>query len=152
MAKLNLNFHEPTGHREPTKNEIYQIEGPALSVNGISLVMALLNSHASAISTSSIYSRILSIVLRPMNISASLSATSLPVQRIEYLSALTPLPGGENHQLKSICGSTRVSIGSPLMSMLLKYSPSKPFSPFGARSTSERKGRNTLSRMLQPWA
>ena len=35
MAKLNLNFHQQIGRHEPTKNEIYQIEGIALSVEAI---------------------------------------------------------------------------------------------------------------------
>jgi len=35
MAKLNLNFHENTGRHEPTKNEIYQIEELAVSVEAI---------------------------------------------------------------------------------------------------------------------
>jgi len=35
MAKLNLNFHNSTGRYEPTKSEIYQLEGLALSIEGI---------------------------------------------------------------------------------------------------------------------
>ena len=35
MAKLNLNFHQETGRHEPTKHEIVQIEGLALSVEAI---------------------------------------------------------------------------------------------------------------------
>ncbi|MDR0474711.1 MAG: hypothetical protein LBH43_13695 [Treponema sp.] len=35
MAKLNLNFHQQTGRREPTKHEICQIEGIAFSVQAI---------------------------------------------------------------------------------------------------------------------
>jgi hypothetical protein len=35
MAKLNLNFHKETGRYEPSKNEIVQIAGIALSVEAI---------------------------------------------------------------------------------------------------------------------
>jgi hypothetical protein len=35
MAKLNLNFHQQTGRYELSKNEIYQIEGIALSIEAI---------------------------------------------------------------------------------------------------------------------
>jgi hypothetical protein len=35
MAKLNLNFVQKTGRYEPTKNEIYQLEGLALSIEAI---------------------------------------------------------------------------------------------------------------------
>ena len=33
--KLNLNFHESTGRHEPTKSEIYQLEGITLSVEAL---------------------------------------------------------------------------------------------------------------------
>ena len=39
MARLNLNFHQVTGRREPTKQEIDQIEGLALSIESISKAM-----------------------------------------------------------------------------------------------------------------
>ena len=35
MARLNLNFHETTGRHEPTKTEINQLEGIALSIEAI---------------------------------------------------------------------------------------------------------------------
>jgi hypothetical protein len=35
MAKLNLNFIQKSGRYEPTKNEIYQLEGLALSIGAI---------------------------------------------------------------------------------------------------------------------
>ena len=40
MSKLNLNFHEQTGRHEPTKSEIYQIEGLAISVEAIIKALA----------------------------------------------------------------------------------------------------------------
>ena len=35
MAELNLNFHQQKGRREPTKQEIYQIERLALNIKAI---------------------------------------------------------------------------------------------------------------------
>ena len=35
MAKLSLNFCEPTGRHEPTRNEINQIESVALSIEAM---------------------------------------------------------------------------------------------------------------------
>lgn len=44
MAKLNVNFSEQTIRDEPTKDEIFQIEGLALSVKAI---IQTLNVYAS---------------------------------------------------------------------------------------------------------
>jgi hypothetical protein len=41
MAKLNLNFHKNTEHRNPTKDEIVQIEGVAISVEAIIKTLAV---------------------------------------------------------------------------------------------------------------
>ena len=43
MAELNLNFHKVTGRYKPTKSEIVQIEGLALSVEAI---LKTLNAYA----------------------------------------------------------------------------------------------------------
>ena len=40
MAELNLNFHEQTERHEPTKSEIIQIEGLAISVDAIIKTLA----------------------------------------------------------------------------------------------------------------
>jgi hypothetical protein len=45
MAKLNLNFHEQTGRRNPTKDEIVQIESVAVSVEAIIKTLAAYTEH-----------------------------------------------------------------------------------------------------------
>jgi len=40
MATLNLNFHKCTDRHEPTRTEIYEIEGVAVSIEAIIKVLA----------------------------------------------------------------------------------------------------------------